>query len=100
MKDSWVNDDFFCARVPGCTSVTISQQHAATLPRYKLQSAMKLRVTFPLSAPCRRFTMPQAGPDKPWYSFDFGPIHFLQYSTEHVFAPGGYNLQSELSDLL
>lgn len=33
--------------------------------------------------------MPQAGPDKPWYSFDFGPIHFLQYSTEHVFAPGG-----------
>lgn len=40
-------------------------------------------------AACRRFTMPQAGPDKPWYSFDFGPIHFLQYSTEHVFAPGG-----------
>lgn len=36
----------------------------------------------------RRFIMPQAGPDKPWYSFDFGPIHFLQYSTEHDFAPG------------
>lgn len=26
--------------------------------------------------------------DAPWYSFDFGPIHFLQYSTEHAFDPG------------
>jgi hypothetical protein len=32
--------------------------------------------------------MPQAGRDKPWYSFDYGPIHFLQYSTEHHFHPG------------
>ena len=32
--------------------------------------------------------MPLSGKDKWWYSFDFGPIHFLQYSTEHDFAPG------------
>ena len=32
--------------------------------------------------------MPLPGKDKWWYSFDFGPIHFLQYSTEHDFAPG------------
>lgn len=47
----------------------------------------------------RRFTMPQAGPDKPWYSFDFGPIHFLQYSTEHDFAPGSEQHTFVLSDL-
>ena len=32
--------------------------------------------------------MPTSAEDKPWYSFDFGPIHFLQYSGEHVFAKG------------
>ena len=26
--------------------------------------------------------------DQPWYSFNFGPIHFLQFSTEHAFHPG------------
>jgi hypothetical protein len=26
--------------------------------------------------------------DTPWYSFDYGPMHVLQYSTEHDFAPG------------
>lgn len=36
----------------------------------------------------RRVKMPLPGPDKFWYSFDFGPIHFLQYSTEHDFMPG------------
>lgn len=36
----------------------------------------------------RRLQMPSPAEDKPWYSFDFGPIHFLQYSTEHVFAKG------------
>ncbi len=36
----------------------------------------------------RRLQMPRSAEDKPWYSFDFGPIHFLQYSTEHVFAKG------------
>ena len=25
--------------------------------------------------------MPVPSMDQPWYSFDFGPIHFLQYST-------------------
>ena len=36
----------------------------------------------------RRLQMPRPAEDEPWYSFDFGPIHFLQYSTEHVFAKG------------
>ena len=36
----------------------------------------------------RRLQMPRPAEDKPWYSFDFGPIHFLQYSTEHDFAKG------------
>ena len=36
----------------------------------------------------RRLKMPASAEDKPWYSFDFGPIHFLQYSGEHVFAKG------------
>jgi hypothetical protein len=35
-------------------------------------------------------TMPTPGRDQPWYAFDFGPIHFVQYSTEHDFAPGGW----------
>eukprot|EP00879_Flechtneria_rotunda_P003651 GHRR01003888.1.p1 GENE.GHRR01003888.1~~GHRR01003888.1.p1 ORF type:complete len:559 (+),score=122.66 GHRR01003888.1:217-1677(+) len=47
----------------------------------------------------RRVQMPQAGPDKPWYSFDFGPIHFLQYSTEHAFNPGSEQHAWVLSDL-
>jgi hypothetical protein len=36
----------------------------------------------------RRIQMPTPADDKPWYSFDFGPIHFLQYSTEHDFSRG------------
>lgn len=37
----------------------------------------------------RRFKMPApATEDSPWYSFDFGPIHFLQYSTEVPFNKG------------
>lgn len=36
----------------------------------------------------RRTRMPTAAEDAPWFSFDFGPIHFLQYSTEHAFEPG------------
>ena len=31
--------------------------------------------------------LPQ-GHGKFWYSFDFGPIHFLQYSTEQPFDEG------------
>lgn len=26
--------------------------------------------------------------DSPWYSFDFGPIHFTVMSTEHDFSRG------------
>ncbi|KAF6263717.1 Metallo-dependent phosphatase-like protein [Scenedesmus sp. NREL 46B-D3] len=47
----------------------------------------------------RRMAMPQAGPDRPWYAFDFGPIHFLQYSTEHPFHPGSEQHAWVLSDL-
>ena len=32
-----------------------------------------------------RFHMPLPGRGKFWYSYDFGPIHFLQYSTEQPF---------------
>jgi len=33
----------------------------------------------------KRFKMPLPAPGAFWYSFDFGPIHFLQYSTEVPF---------------
>ncbi|QDZ25947.1 metallophosphatase [Chloropicon primus] len=34
-----------------------------------------------------RTPMPRpSGPDKPWYSFKFGPVHFVQLSTEHEFG--------------
>ncbi|PRW45579.1 Metallo-dependent phosphatase [Chlorella sorokiniana] len=36
----------------------------------------------------RRTRMPTAAEDKHWFSFDFGPIHFIQYSTEHLFERG------------
>lgn len=36
----------------------------------------------------RRFKMPLPAPDKQWYSFNYGPVHFLQYSTEHHFELG------------
>jgi len=32
-----------------------------------------------------RFRMPTTGVDKPWYSFETGPVHFLTMSTEHSF---------------
>ena len=32
-----------------------------------------------------RVRMPLPGRGKFWYSFDFGPVHFLQYSTEQPF---------------
>jgi hypothetical protein len=35
-----------------------------------------------------RLPMPGAAPGAPWYSFEFGPVHFTQMSTEHGFAPG------------
>lgn len=36
----------------------------------------------------RRIQMPLSAPDKPWYSYELGPIHLLQYSTEHPFGQG------------
>ena len=33
------------------------------------------------------------------YSFDHGPIHFLQFSTEHDFAPGSEQFAFILADL-
>ena len=36
----------------------------------------------------RRFQMPSQDPTKLWYSFDMGPVHFLQYSTELGFGAG------------
>lgn len=35
----------------------------------------------------QRLKMPGVGRDMPWYSYDFGPIHFLTISGEHDFFP-------------
>jgi hypothetical protein len=37
--------------------------------------------------------------DVAWYSFDFGPIHFVQYSTEHRFDPQSPQYQFLEADL-
>lgn len=42
----------------------------------------------------RRLQMPVQGEDRPWYSFDFGPVHFLAFSTEHRFEEGSEQYQS------
>ncbi|CAK0782920.1 hypothetical protein CVIRNUC_006115 [Coccomyxa viridis] len=47
----------------------------------------------------KRFPMPLPGPDKEWYSFDHGPMHFLQFSTEHDFSPGSEQFAWILRDL-
>ncbi|KAF5834534.1 Metallo-dependent phosphatase-like protein [Dunaliella salina] len=39
----------------------------------------------------KRAIMPIQGPDQPWYSFNWGPIHFAMFSTEH--ATGHYSPQ-------
>jgi hypothetical protein len=49
-----------------------------------------------------RLAMPRpAGPSagKAWYSFNYGPIHFLQFSTEHDFAKDSEQYNFILSDL-
>jgi hypothetical protein len=46
-----------------------------------------------------RLPMPGAAPGAPWYSFDFGPIHFTQMSTEHAFAPGTAQYEFLAADL-
>mmetsp|Transcript_26347 Transcript_26347/g.62598 ORF Transcript_26347/g.62598 Transcript_26347/m.62598 type:complete len:255 (-) Transcript_26347:296-1060(-) len=36
----------------------------------------------------KRTGMPHPAEGQQWYSFDYGPIHFLEMSTEQPFAPG------------
>jgi hypothetical protein len=40
----------------------------------------------------KRFPMPGAVEDEPWYSFNYGNIHFVLMSTEHDFRRGRYAL--------
>ena len=46
----------------------------------------------------KRFQMPLPAAGAFWYSFDFGPIHFLQYSTEVPFDAGSeqYRCQHDI----
>ena len=47
-----------------------------------------------------RLPMPRRqGPDKPWYVFEYGPLHFLQMSTEHSFEAGSDQYAFVVSDL-
>lgn len=51
-----------------------------------------------------RFIMPgtENAPDEPWYSFDYGNVHFLLMSTEHNFQIGSdqYNwIESDLASV-
>jgi len=47
----------------------------------------------------RRMKMPTDKEDEPWYSFDFGPVHFLLLSTEHDFEEGSRQHAFVLADL-
>ena len=41
-----------------------------------------------------------SGPNAPfYYSFDYGPVHFLSYSSEHDFGPGSEQWNFIQSDL-
>eukprot|EP00193_Tetraselmis_chui_P020184 CAMPEP_0177794908 /NCGR_PEP_ID=MMETSP0491_2-20121128/25918_1 /TAXON_ID=63592 /ORGANISM="Tetraselmis chuii, Strain PLY429" /LENGTH=546 /DNA_ID=CAMNT_0019317639 /DNA_START=179 /DNA_END=1817 /DNA_ORIENTATION=- len=46
-----------------------------------------------------RTGMPHPRRGQQWYSFDYGPIHFLQISTEQPFAPGSDQHQFIVDDL-
>eukprot|EP01117_Protostelium_nocturnum_P003237 TRINITY_DN14196_c0_g1_i1.p1 TRINITY_DN14196_c0_g1~~TRINITY_DN14196_c0_g1_i1.p1 ORF type:complete len:572 (-),score=157.83 TRINITY_DN14196_c0_g1_i1:70-1785(-) len=46
----------------------------------------------------RRFIMP-AAPKKPWYSFDYGPVHIVGFSTEVDFLNGSEQLKWMAKDL-
>ena len=48
----------------------------------------------------RRLVMPRSEPDKPWYGFDYGPVHFLLMSTEHDFKVGSPQYQFLEKDLM
>lgn len=47
----------------------------------------------------QRFQMPGAWTQQPWYSFDFGPIHFTVMSTEHDFTDGSAQNKWLIADL-
>lgn len=71
-----------------------------SVPRVK-QGAMKLIFLF-VSLEVR-FPMPGFAEDPladtPWYSFDFGPIHFTMMSTEHDFTPGSMQVRYGIETL-
>jgi acid phosphatase type 7 len=48
---------------------------------------------------CRRFTSPSNGNGIFWYSFDYGPIHVVQMSTEHDWTPGSAQYDWLVNDL-
>jgi len=54
----------------------------------------------PIGAAPNGQNIPRTGDDdQPWYSFNFGPIHFLQFSTEHAFHPGSPQFKFIETDL-
>ena len=48
----------------------------------------------------RRFQMPFPQTGNQWYSFDHGPVHFIQTSTEHPFGAGSPQWQFVVNDLM
>jgi len=48
----------------------------------------------------RRFQMPFPLPGDQWYSFDHGPVHFIQTSTEQPFGAGSSQWQFVVNDLM
>jgi len=48
----------------------------------------------------RRFQMPFPQPGDQWYSFDHGPVHFIQTSTEQPFGAGSSQWQFVVNDLM
>ena len=54
------------------------------------------RLIMPGSLPWRKG---KGGGDAPWYSFDFGPVHLTQMSTEHAFHPGSTQHAFVMADL-
>ncbi len=46
--------------------------------------------------------MPTEHLDTPWYSFDYGVLHYIIISTEHAFAPQTpqYNFIVEVRDIV
>ncbi|MEW5317631.1 MAG: hypothetical protein WDW38_008913 [Sanguina aurantia] len=47
----------------------------------------------------RRFRMPQPAVKKHWYSFDMGPAHFIQITTEDAFGVGSEQWNFVVNDL-